>query len=43
MGNVGGPENSPGDCFPDHTDAGVWECVVDPAGGAHCGVENGEE
>lgn len=37
---MGGSENSVGRCFPDHADAGVWECVH-PAGGVYCRAADG--
>lgn len=37
---MGGSENSPGDCFPDHTDAGIRQCEHS-AGGVYCGVADG--
>ena len=37
---MGGSGNSPGDCFPDYTDARVWECEHS-TGGVHCCAKDG--
>ena len=39
-GNVGGSENSVGRCFPDYTDAGIWQCAHS-AGSVYRGVADG--